>query len=117
MKTATGHYFSRAKERTNVKNRQTNERVAELALLRGKRAEEYKSKEKKYLSSRESRNCIAFAYNGFCYIFSQEKCCITTYALPEWFGKRVHYSGKEAIRDYRKFCKYNQFFDERPAVS
>ena len=117
MTTATNHYIDRAKERTNVKNRRTNERIAALALRRGKRSKDFINREQEYLSSRESRDCLAFAYNGFCYIFSQEFTCITTYALPEWFGKRAHYAGKELIRDYWKYYRYNQMLEDRSLKS
>lgn len=117
MNTVSKHYINRAKERTTIKNRRTNERIADLALLRGKRSENYNHREQKYLSNREGRDCLAIAYNGFCYIFSQEHCCITTYALPEWFGKRPHYAGKVIIRDFKKYCKYNQALEDRDMIS
>ena len=117
MNTVSKHYIYRAKQRTGVKNNQTNERIAALALRRGKRASDFNDREQEYLSSREDRDCLALVYNRFCYIFSQEHCCITTYALPEWFGKRPHYAGKVMIRDFKKYCKYNQALEERVMIS
>lgn len=117
MNIASKHYMRRAKERTGVKNNKTNERIAALALHRGKRAADFTDREQEYLSSREDRDCLAFAYNGFCYVFSQDHCCITTYVLPEWFGRRPHYAGKEMIRDFKKYCKYNQALEERAITS
>lgn len=117
MNTVSKHYISRAKERTGVKNIRTNERIADLALLRGKRSEDFSRREQEYLSRRESQDCLAIAYNGFCYIFSQDHHCITTYALPEWFGRRPHYAGKEEIRDFKKYYKYNQALEERAMIS
>ena len=113
MKTVTYHSIDRIMERANLKNEQAAKRNINLALERGKRAEDFSSWEKSYLNNAGHGNCIAVAYNNFCYIISDSGCCIMTYQLPKWFGKKKHFNVKERIRNYKKYYRNNDFlFDE-----
>ena len=110
MITTTKHYLDRAKERSNIKNTATRERNAVLAFQRGKKAEDYRGREREYLLNKQDRSCIAIVYNGICFIFSKDGVVITCYAVPGWFKKSIHYAGKEPIRDIRKYCRMNEAY-------
>lgn len=106
----TAHSINRAKNRHNIKNvRSTGKNIA-LALQRGKRAEELTSWERSYLSKEAHNGCTAVAYNNFCYIINSDGACVTLYPLPSWFGKKKHFDGKERIRKYKRYCRYNSEF-------
>lgn len=109
----TEHGFDRAKERCKLKNRKEVMNNMCLAFERGKRAEDFSSWERNFLTYSAGEDCVAIAYNNYCYIFSDDKCFITVYKLPAWFGKKKHFNGKERIRDYKKYCKNNQEYYER----
>lgn len=108
----TFHAMERSKERRNLKNQRSAIKNIELAIERGKRAEDFTSWEREYLYDLATDNCYAIAYDTFCYIVSDEGCCITMYRLPAWFGKKKHFEGKERIRDYKKYCKSNAQYIE-----
>ena len=105
---ATQHSIIRAKERINLNEREAIRKI-DIALQRGKCAENYTtSRERKYLEN-QSKNAIAVAYDNYCYLFSYQGDCITLYALPEWWEKKKMYNGKEKIRKPRKyFSFYNE---------
>jgi len=103
----TKHSLQRVKERCNIKNSQSAINTIQRARLHGKDASKYTSCEREYLENAGQGNCTAFAYNNFCYIFSDQGKCVTVYALPEWFGQKKHFDGKNRIRNYRKYCRIN----------
>lgn len=108
----TIHSINRTMERCKLKNPRAAEKNINRALQRGKRAEEFSSWERTFLSIEAHGDCSAIAHNGFCYIVNEYGTCITVYPLPAWFGKKKHFDGKERIRDFRKYCKSNQFYRE-----
>lgn len=112
MMTTTLHAMERSKERLNLKNQRSAIKNIELAIKRGKRAEDFTSWERNYLFNEGTDDRYAVAYNDFCYIVSDEGCCITMFPLPSWFGKKKHFNGKERIRDYKKYCKTNTDYQE-----
>ena len=107
MITTTLHAMEKSKERLNLKNQRSAIKNIKLAIERGKRAEDFTSWERNYLFNKSTDDIYAVAYNDFCYIVSDEGCCITLFPLPAWFGKKKHFDGKERIRDYKKYCKNN----------
>ena len=108
----TIHGVSRVKELCNVKNVRSAEKNVTLAVQRGKRAKDCTSWEREYLSKEAYDNCIAIAYNNFCYIINTDGICVTLYPLPAWFGKKKHFDGKERIRNYKQYCRNNFVFCE-----
>ena len=112
----TIHGVSRAKERCNVKNVRSAEKNVTLAVQRGKRAEDCTSWEREYLSKEAHDDCMAIAYNNFCYIVNPAGACVTLSPLPSWFGKKKHFDGKERIRNYKKYCRNNSRFRESCAA-
>lgn len=106
----TVHGARRAKERHNLKNWRSVEKNVQLAIRRGKRAEDCTSWEREFLSTIARDDCTAIAYNNFCYIFSADGACVTLYPLPVWFGKKKAFNGKERIRNYRSYCRHNTDF-------
>ncbi len=113
----TVHGVSRAKDRCNVKNVRSAEKNVTLAIQRGKRAEEFTSWERSYLSKEAHDDCTAIAYNNFCYIVNPAGACVTLYPLPSWFGKKKHFDGKERIRNYKQYCRNNSSFGIRELMS
>lgn len=114
---ATIHGVDRMKDRCNMKNQRSAVKSIRLALMRGKRAEDCTSWERSYLSNEAYADCVAIAYNGFCYIINSKGQCVTVYPLPAWFGKKKHFDGKERIRDYKKYCKNNAVYQEQQAYA
>ena len=106
---ATVHSLDRAKERVGVKGKQAEKRIR-LAMERGKSSEYFSAKEKRYLENESSEGQTAVAYNDFCYIISDSGVCITMYPLPGWFGKKMHYAGKEKIRNMKKYSRNYDLF-------
>ena len=100
------HSFERAKERFDMKGKKAQRRI-DLALERGKRAEDYTTKyERSYLNSL-NRDSVAVAYDNACFIFNEEGRCITVHSLPAWWEKKKRYNGKERIRNAKKYyAKY-----------
>ena len=118
MVTITKHYMDRAKERSNIKNMATIKRNAQLAIERGKKADDFRGRERNYLLKKQDRSCIAIVYNGKCYIVRKDNnVVITCYGLPEWFEKNIFYDGKEMIRDVRKYCRMNVPYWDRQLPS
>lgn len=102
---STLHGAQRVKERRNLKNTRAAEKQFVLALQRSKTADDYASWERNFLLERCKEDRTAIAYNDFCYIFGHNGACITLFPLPDWFGKRKHFDGKQRIRDYKKYTK------------
>lgn len=86
----TYHSLERLKKRVGM-NKKRAERQVELAYTRGKRACDCKrSRDRAYLQRKNKVGQFAVAYNGCCWIFSEEtKVCITVYELPKSFDKKV----------------------------
>ena len=101
---ATVHSLDRAKERAGL-NEKRAYKMIELALERGKTAENFTSWEKEYLQRECKDGVIAIAYNNYCYIVNEEGFCITLYPLPAWFGKKKHFNGKEHIRNLKTYSR------------
>ena len=110
--TATQHGIDRAMERISLNEHEAIRKI-DIALQRGKCADNYTtSRERKYLE-RQSNNAIALAYDNYCYVFSFQGECITVYALPDWWEKKKMYNGKEKIRKPKKyFSFYNEDIEE-----
>jgi len=102
----TYHSMLRAAERTRYKG-DTSLRFIENGVSRGKTADAFPPRERRYLTERGYGNCTAKAYNGFCFIVGEGGECVTLYALPEWFGKQRHYAGKELIRHPKRYAAYS----------
>ena len=101
----TVHSVMRAKQRFGY-NRKTAEHLIRNAIERGKTAEDFRTgKEREWIEQCCSEGIGAAIYNGFCFILTDEKKCVTLYRVPYWFGKRGIYDGKERIR---KAVKYNR---------
>ena len=104
--TATYHSLERAKERAGLSEKKASKMIT-TALKKGKRADDFNSMEKSYLEREAHNNCIAIAFNGFCYIVNSDGFCVTLYKLPSWFGKKKKFDGKEKIRNHKKYEKNN----------
>ena len=107
----TMHGLERTIERCNMKTSAALKSI-ERAIRFGGRADNYKSWERNYLRSESHDGCTAIAYNNFCYIISNEGRCVTVHELPSWFGVKKHFNGKERIRNYRKYCKTNSYYED-----
>lgn len=107
--TVTTHSIERVKERIGL-NQKRAERLIMLAMQRGKTADDYTSMERNYLKNKEKGECIAIVFAGYCFLVSYDGACKTIVALPDWFGKKKHFDGKERIRDYKKYCKSNGLY-------
>lgn len=101
---ATIHSIARAKERAGLNERRAYKMI-DLALERGKTAEDFTSWERDYLLNEGKADTTAIAYNNFCYIVSDEGFCVTLYPLPAWFGKKKHFNGKERIRNMKTYAR------------
>lgn len=106
--TATLHCIKRAKERMGI-NRKSAHRQIKLAFERGKCAEDFVSWERSYLENQGCENCVAVAYNNYCYIIDSQGNCVTLYPLPAWFGKKKRYDGKERVRNPKVYAKFNRW--------
>lgn len=103
----TVHSIERARERAGM-NEDQAARFIRKASERGKSAEEMPKKEREYMERKESAaNCKTIYYNNYFFIFSRDGVCITLYESPAWFCKKNHYSGKEKIRDIKKYIRFN----------
>ena len=109
----TIHGVTRTKERYNLKNVRSVEKNVTFAVQRGKRAEDCTSWERSYLSNEAYADCIAIAYNNFCYIVNADGVCVTLYQLPAWFGKKKHFDGKERIRNYKRYYRSHSMLEEK----
>lgn len=101
---ATLHSLDRAKERLGF-NEKKAMKMINLALTRGKTAEDFTSWEREFLMGEARDEAIAIAYNNYCYIVNKDGFCITMYPLPAWFGKKKHFYGKERIRNMKAFSR------------
>lgn len=107
---ASYHSIVRAKERLGYNEKNAIKQI-NRALERGKTADEFASWEKNYLQNEGSETTYAIAYNNFCYIVGDDGICVTMYALPNWFGKKKHFNGKEKIRNVKAYTRYNTYAD------
>ena len=108
---ASYHSIVRAKERLGY-NKRNAEKQIELAMSRGKTADEFTSWERDYLKGECGDATTAIAYNNFCYIVSDTGICVTLYPLPVWFGKKKHFNGKEKIRNMKSYMRNNSMMEE-----
>ena len=107
----TRHSIQRAHERLGL-NEKRAQRVIELAYTRGKRMEDFRGNDYRYLLSLSEDDREPVVYQDTIYIFSREGVCVTLYQAPRWLGgRRSNYDGKERIRDVRRF------FREREAAA
>lgn len=106
---ATYHGIDRVREYHKVKTDRAAIKTIELALKRGKRFSDYTSWERTYLANKEYDECSALAYNGYCFIISKTGQCVTAYPLPDWFGEKKRFAGKEKIRNLKKYSRMNNF--------
>lgn len=102
----TYHSIMRTKERAGM-NELSSIRMIGRAKVRGKEANCFPAKERKYLEAKAPQGKHALYYSGFCFIFDQEYICITMFPVPIWFGKKMNYWGKEEIQHPRKYMRNN----------
>lgn len=106
---STNHCCERMEQRTKLKGDEAI-RFANNAVHKGRNASFYTGKEKRYLEEKERDDISAVTYNGYCFIINKSKeACVTMYELPEWFGRKEHYQGKEKIRNYKKYMRFNSY--------
>lgn len=99
----TYHCISRAKERGGL-NKKRAKRIIDNAKTRGITSDKCRwSKDRMYLEERTKDNCIAVAYNGYCFILDKDtKNCITMYSLPRYFGKKKTY--------YKRYTRFEEAY-------
>ena len=100
----TRHSIQRARERLGLHEKRA-QRVIELAYTRGKRIEDFRGGDCRYLRSLCEEGLDPVVYQGAIYIFSADGVCVTLYPVPRWFGTRRNYDGKERIRNVRRFFR------------
>ena len=111
----TMHSIIRANERAGM-NCSEAIRFTDHAIRSGKRAEDFPSKERKYLESKETDPaCKAIFYNGYIFIMKGENTCITLYLAPSWFLKKRYYDGKTRVRDAKKYLRYSDSYRKEAA--
>ncbi len=98
----TKHSLEKMKERKGIKAKKAARQLSN-AIQRGKTYLDFSSMERQYLENKEKADCRAIAYDGFCFILNENNSCVTLYPLPKWFGRKKHFVGKTAIRNYRKY--------------
>ncbi len=103
---ATVHSLGRIKERAGL-NEKRAYKMIDLALQRGKTADHFTSWERNFLLNESKNNKTAIAYNNYCYIVGENGFCITLFPLPNWFGKKKHFDGKERIRNIKAYSRYH----------
>lgn len=108
----TWHGLQRAKKRMGLNERKAESYISN-AISRGKGADDFSSWEKNYLLNESNGTTKAVAYNNFCFILGAENVCVTMFPLPNWFGKKKAFDGKEKIRNRKK---YSAFHTEEAAV-
>ena len=102
----TEHSVERAMERLGLE-RKAAERFLLNGIERGKTYESYSGKERRFLETHAKGDCLSsIAYNGYCFVVSDDLVCLTVYPLPEWFGKKVFYDHKERIRNAKKYIRF-----------
>jgi hypothetical protein len=99
----TYHAIERTQERAGYNTERSKKFIAN-AIKRGQSANSFNSTEREYLQHLERKaGCRVIAYNSFCFIINKNGICVTMWALPNWFGRKIHCSGKKVIRDTRKY--------------
>lgn len=102
----TLHSMERIHQRLGL-NGQRASAFLEAGIAKGKTSEAFRRvDERRYLEEKCGENIIAKVYQGYCLIVDTEwDACITIYKLPEWFGKKQHYYGKEKLRNPAKYLR------------
>lgn len=101
----TLHAWERIDERINLRGSAAIKFV-DCALERGRRAKDFKNRERAYLQEKEYNGVFTVCYSGYCLIFDEYETCITVYLLPKWFERKNAYCGKQYIRHPKKYMKY-----------
>ena len=111
----TPHALQRAKLRKGISGKKAETWIRK-GLERGKIYTDFTSWERRYLQKEGKNGCIALAYDGFCFILDTRGTLLTVYALPDRFGKKSLYLGKEKLRDGKKYLtryeKEEENYDE-----
>ena len=105
----TYHCIQRGKKRIKTNKKKTYN-LAKRALEYGLRYTALKSNTflAHFLKSKTNDDAFAVAYNNYCFIFSQKTLsCLTVYEIPEYIQKKQYFDGKEHIKNYKKYCRYN----------
>ena len=107
----TYHGLRQTRRRTGL-NINASARLIEKALCYGKTANDFPERERNYLLSKASASegKRVVVYNGFCFIFSKDDACITTFPVSRWFNKKVYHDGKSKIREPKKYMRYCDLF-------
>lgn len=103
----TRHGLVRTMERAD-KNRKQALRMIQNAWIRGKKADDLPLvKQREYMEYRESvtedGKVNLRVYAGNLFIFSSRGILITMYPLPQSWGKKPTFAGKEHVRDFRTY--------------
>lgn len=102
----TRHGIIRACERAHLRHDSAVKLITK-AKRYGLRSEEMNSTERKFMQEKEQNHHYCLFYQGFIFILGADDCCITMYAVPEWFNKRGLYDGKQKIRNRKKYSRYS----------
>jgi len=103
---ASNHSLKRVKERMGV-NKSNAHNIICNARERGLSPMDFSGREYSYLASKESNYSWVVAYQGYFFVFSNSGVCITVAKLPDWFGKKGNYDGKEKIRELKKYWRHH----------
>lgn len=104
----TNHSLQRATERTRYSGKSA-EHFIRNRIARGKTADAFTNRERKWLTGLAREGCIPKVYNGFCLIVSGEGACVTLYELPGWFGKKRRYDGSKRIRNAKRIASFRGY--------
>lgn len=100
------HSIERAIERIGLE-RKAAERFLLNGLRHGRTGDHYSGRERRFLESHAKGDQLsAIAYNGYCLVMCDDKVCLTVYALPDWFGKKIRYDHKKRIRNAKKYMRF-----------
>lgn len=102
----TNHSIIRTEERAH-KSEKAARRMINLAKERGIKASDFPARERRYLEGKGKGRKKAVYYAGYCFIFSNDFECITMFSVPQWFGKKTNFQGKQRIRDIKKYVRNN----------
>lgn len=99
---ATRHYLDRAKERVGYNEKRATKLLSN-AIDRGITEKQCKySSDRCFLENRNSDNCKAIAYNGWCFIIDKNSNrCMTIVPLPKDFGRKKRYYEVKKMNDPR----------------
>ncbi len=102
----TYHSIIRTEQRAKV-NEEAAIRMINRAKARGKKANSFPAMERNYLRQKETKGMHVLYYSGFCFVFNEKFNCVTMFHVPTWFGKTMHYCGKEKIQYPKKYIRNN----------